>query len=407
MRRKLLFVAEGVSLAHVARPTVLAGAVDPHAYDVAFASNGQFPVCAPSPDWEFHPIDSIDPTIFLERLAQGKPVYTESELTSYINADIALLQKAKPDCVIGDFRLSLTIAARLAGVPLMSLCNAHWSRYATATKMFAPDIPIARLLSFGLFDKIFRLAWPIASKSHCAAINKIRKRHGMPAYSSLQEYYCDGDMTLYADIPSLTPTSGAPATHQYIGPIVWSPAMAKPAWWNEAMSSPEPRVYITLGSTGSVDLLPAIVEACLAEGFACIVATAGRQAFDSNHPKVWAASYLPGVDAAEIASLVICNGGSATAFQSLAVGRPVLGICSNLDQVLTMTRIQDAGAGTFLRAGETTPAKLRTALRAIATQPGYGMRAAALQREMADHAPAQRFPLLLRRMLGRGPAQAR
>jgi len=406
MRRKLLFVAEGVSLAHVARPTVLASAVDPHAYDVAFASNGKFPVCPPRPEWEFHPIESVDPATFLDRLAYGKPVYTEAELTAYIDADVALLQRTKPDCVIGDFRLSLTIAARLLRVPLMSLCNAHWSPYATPTRMFAPDIPIARLLSFGIFDRIFRLAWPVASKSHCAAINRIRKKHGMPPYSSLLEYYCDGDMSLYADIPSLVPTSGAPATHQYLGPIVWSPAMDKPAWWDESLRTAEPRVYITLGSTGSVDLLPAIVDACLAEGFACVVATAGRRAFNPNHPKVWAASYLPGVEAAQATSLVICNGGSATAFQALAVGTPVLGICSNLDQVLTMTRIRDAGAGTFLRAGETTPGKLRAALREILATQSYKLRAIALQREMADYTPTQRLPLLLRRMLGRHPSPA-
>lgn len=406
MRRKILFVAEGVSLAHVARLTVLASAIDLDVYDVAFASNGKFPVCTPHPEWEFHQIDSVEPSIFLERLARGKPVYTEAELTAYVNADVKLLQKIKPDCVIGDFRLSLPIAARLLRIPLLSLCNAHWSPYATAAKIFAPDIPIARLLSFRLFDRIFRLVWPLASNAHCAAINKIRKKHGMPAYSSLQEYYCDGDMSLYADIPSLVPTSGAPATHQYIGPIVWSPAMAKPAWWDESMSTSEPRVYITFGSTGSVDLLPAIVDACLAEGFACVVATAGRRAFDSTHPKVWTASYLPGSDAAQIASLVICNGGSATAFQSLAAGTPVLGICSNLDQVLTMTRIQDAGAGTFLRAGEVTPERLRSALREILAKQSYRRRAAALQREMAEYAPTEQLAMLLGRMLEHSPAQA-
>jgi UDP:flavonoid glycosyltransferase YjiC (YdhE family) len=406
MRRKILFVAEGVSLAHVARPTVLASTIDLDVYDVAFASSGKFPVCAPSPEWEFHQIDSIEPSIFLERLANGKPVYTEAELTAYINADIALLQKIKPDCVIGDFRLSLPIAARLLRIPLLSLCNAHWSPYATTAKMFAPDIPIARILSFGIFDRVFRIAWPLASRAHCAAINKIRKKYGMPVYSSLQEYYCDGDVSLYADIPSLVPTSGAPATHQYIGPIVWSPAMAKPAWWGESTSTSEPRVYITLGSTGSVDLLPAIVDACLAEGFACVVATAGRRAFESVHPKVWTSSYLPGAEAAQIASLVICNGGSATAFQSLAAGTPVLGICSNLDQVLTMTRIQAAGAGTFLRAGEVTSKRLRSALREILSTQSYRTRAAALQHEIEEYAPAQRLEMLLKPMLGLGSAEA-
>jgi UDP:flavonoid glycosyltransferase YjiC (YdhE family) len=404
MRKKILFVAEGVSLAHVARPTVLAGSIDSEAYEIAFASNGKFPVCAPKSEWELHHIDSVDPAVFLSRLAHGKPVYTEAELLAYIEADLALLRQTKPDCVIGDYRLSLAVAARLLHIPLMSLCNAHWSPYASHTKMFAPDLPAARILSVKLFDVIFRLAWPFASKMHCAAINRIRRKYGMAEYSSLYDYYCDGDMSLYADVPSMIPTPGAPETHQYIGPILWSPTMPKPDWWPELMDQSLPRVYITLGSTGSVDLLPLIVEACLAEGLACVVATAGRSEFDSTHPNVWSASYLPGSDAAEIASLVICNGGIATASQALAAGAPILGICSNLDQVLTMTRIKDAGAGTFFRAGEVTPSKLRSTLREMLATTCYRVQASALQQEIREYSPTKRLPMLLDRMLNSAQA---
>ena len=77
----------------------------------------------------------------------------------------------------------------------------------------------------------------------------------------------------------------------------------------------------------------------------------------------------------------------------------MLGICSNLDQVLTMARIEEAGAGAFFRAGEITPGKLRAKLRELLTTPSYRMRARALQREIAEYSPTQRLPMLLNRLL--------
>lgn len=400
----ILFVAEAVSLAHVARPSVLAASVAEQGYQLVLASNGQFPVCSADPRWRSHAINSVAPALFLKRLAAGQPVYSESELRDYVREDIRMLEQLKPQAVVGDYRLSLAVAARQVGVPLLAISNAHWSPYAAVQRMQAPDLAVARLLGFPLLDRVFRSVWPWASMHHCRSINRIRADYGMPPYASLREYYSDADLTLYADAPELVPTVGAPASQQYMGPVVWSPAMARPTWWDHAQRRGRPLVYITLGSTGSVDLLPAIVEACLAEGLACLVATAGRSDFRSYSPDVFTAPYLPGSDAAELASLVICNGGSATAHQALQKGRPVLGICSNLDQVLTMAALQRAGVGLFFRAGQFSASRSRLALRQLRSE-AFQARAQSMVQVFQDWNPQRRFPALLARQLGRKLAQ--
>ncbi|OYU28831.1 MAG: hypothetical protein CFE41_04340 [Burkholderiales bacterium PBB2] len=396
---KLLFVAEAVSLAHVARPSVLAHCAVEVGHEVVFASNGQFPICSASPDWQSYALQSIAPAVFLQRLAAGQPVYTEEELRAYVAADIQMLESLRPAAVVGDYRLSLSVAARKVGIPLLSIANAHWSPFARDQRMQAPEMAPARFLGYAGLDLVFRAVWPWASLHHCAAMNRVRADHGLPAYRSLREYYCDGDLTLYSDTPTLVPTEALPASHRYVGPIVWSPSMDTPAWWDQPQTQGRPLAYITLGSTGSVDLLPGIIEACLAEGLSCLVATAGRSDFLSDSPHVFCAPYLPGSEAAARADLVVCNGGSATVQQALQKGRPVLGICSNLDQVLTMKAMQQAGVGRYFRAGQFSQPRMRHALRDLRDEPALRSRASAMVEEFERWDPRLHFPKALASVL--------
>lgn len=395
-RMRVLFAAEAVSLAHVARPTLLAQSLDPASFEVVFASSGEFPICASLPEWLLRPIHSIAPAEFMRRLASGSPVYTESELSSYVASDIAMLEELRPDAVVADFRLSMSIAARKVGVPLFSVCNAYWSPYAADRKMLAPDLAAARYLGFPLLDAFFRASWPLASRYHCRPMNAVRLAYGLGPVQSIREYYCDGDFVLYADTPTLVPTSGAPKSHRYVGPIVWSPQMDLPAWWGDATKQSRQCVYVALGSTGNVDLLPTIVQVCRDIDAVCIVSTAGRQAPMAEPPNVYSEAFLPGGVAAAVADLVICNGGNPTASQALQQGTPVLGICSNLDQVLNMLAVQRVGAGRLMRAGEATPKRLRDAITEI-LQPASGCRSRAEETalEMAQFEPGRQLARLL------------
>jgi len=395
----VLFVSEAVSLAHVARPSVLAASLDADKFEVHFASNGQFAFCHAEQSLSLHRISSITPQEFLGRLGAGRPVYSYAELNAYVTQDLALIDAVKPDLIVNDFRLSMGISARRAGTPLLTICNSHWSPYAMRERMCAPDLPLARLVGHRLFDPVFRCAWPWVSKLHVMAVNRLRKRHGLVPYASLNEFYCDGDVSMYADSPVLGPLADAPASHTFIGPIVWSPASPLPPWWPEVENRKEPLVYITLGSTGEVDLLPRIVDACRLENVCCLVSTAGRSNFRASPPDVYAEAFLPGGRAAALSCLVICNGGSATAHQALSQGRPVLGICSNLDQIMTMQGIAAAGAGEFLRASEATLPRLRKAIQRLRSCDSFAQGARAVQASFATLDPRKRFPELVETVL--------
>jgi UDP:flavonoid glycosyltransferase YjiC (YdhE family) len=126
-KKRILFFAEAVTLAHVARPLVLAGALAPDLYDIHFACDPRFDHLFPDLRFPRYPVRSISCNRFMQALAKGKPVYEVGTLRDYVTEDLSLIEEISPDLVIGDFRLSLAVSA-----PLESLCNAAPSRTRAA-----------------------------------------------------------------------------------------------------------------------------------------------------------------------------------------------------------------------------------------------------------------------------------
>ena len=371
-RKKILFVSEAVTLAHVGRPLALAGMLNPRRYEVHIA-------CAPGYEMFFKgsnvrswSITSISSARFLAALAAGKPVYDTATLHRYVEDDLRLLKQVRPDVVIGDFRLSLSVSARLAGVPYVSLINAYWSPHVRQ-HYSVPAIGLSRVLPIALADRLFKLARPLAFALHSVPLNQVRRIYGLaPLGHDLRRVYTDADHVLYADIPEMFPSVNLPSTHCYLGPVTWSPPTALPDWW-DALPAGRPIVYVTLGSSGQGALLPRVLQALAPLPVSVIAATAGNvamEALGAAPPNAHVAAYLPGIEAARRSSLVICNGGSPTSQQALSACVPVLGIAGNLDQYLNMHGVVASGAGALLRSDRLDQDALRRTAVDLLEQPG-------------------------------------
>lgn len=375
---RVLFVAEAVSLAHVARPAALAESLGPE-WEVSFASADQFAICLEGTNFHRHHIASISPPAFMRRLESGSPLYRRRELEAYVEDDLRVLREANPDIVVGDFRLSLNVSARLARIPYLAICNAYWSPWSTIDSIPLPDIRLTRVLGPALASPLFRLGYPFAFRLHALPLDAVRRAHGLAPLQDLRHAYTDADWTLYADTPVLVPTRNLPSQHRYIGPILWSPHMPLPDWWEQL---PErPLVYVTLGSSGRAALLPTVLETLEEAGIATLVATAGRAEVASVPGRRYVSAYLPGEAACARADFVVCNGGSPTAYQALSRGKPVLGLCSNLDQFLAMNGIERAGAGFALRASTADAISIGERVRRLRDEPAYAIAARKVQEE--------------------------
>ena len=376
-RPRVLFIGEAVTLAHVARPIALARKLVARGYRPIIAADPRFAGLCPPEGWDTAEIRSIPSADFLRALARGKPVYDLATLERYVEDDLALLREVRPAVVVGDFRISLCVSARLAGVPYINISNAYWSPFARP-RWHAPTMPWSRFLPAAIDDAMFRAARPLAFRLHGRPMLALARRHGMPPPGDeLRHVYTEGDVTLYADSPMLVPTFDRPSTHRYLGLIDWSPAAPLPPWWHSLAETPRP-IYVTLGSSGDAAKLPRVLEGLARLGRPVVVATAGAPVTAKLPAQVHLADYLPGDVVARQSCLVVCNGGSPTGHQALLADVPVLGIPDNLDQVLNMTYLQQAGVGEWLAPRDLTADRIERLARRMLAEPGLAQRATAV-----------------------------
>jgi len=406
-KTRLLFVAEGVTLAHVARPLLLSAAVDPGKFETSFA-------CDPRCQWLFRdftgryvPLWSLGSDHFLAALDRGTPLYSEAILQRYVRDDLRLLDEVRPDAVIGDFRLSLSVSARLAGIPYVAISNCYWSPYWRPPRSTVPNLSLLTgILPLPLADALFQLTRPIAFALHCRPLNRVRRRHGLPSLGSdLRRVYTDADHVLYADVPELFPGTDLPAHHHFIGPLVWSPPVPAPDWWG-TIPSDRPIVYLTLGSSGQATLLPEILRSLAGLDITVIAATAGGKLPDVIPANAYVAQYIPGEEAARRACLVICNGGSPTSQQALAAGTPVIGISSNLDQFLNMGTLVHARAGEIMRADRFKGSVLAKLVAMMVSGSEHRDAARRLADIFTRYNSGERFAAILRQAISRSKDSA-
>lgn len=386
----ILLVAEAVTLAHFARIVTLANALDAIKYQIVIASDPRYVHLAAPLNHTFHPLSSISPAQFAAALSRGKPLYDVTTLIQYVENDIELLEFVKPDLVIGDFRLSLAVSAPLRGVRYAALVNSYWSPYAEIAYP-VPDLPMTRLMGVPVAQKLFNLARPMAFLLHGRPLNQVRRHYRLPPLGrDLRTAYSWGDFTLYADVPELVPTRSLPANHYYLGPLLWSARVPLPTWWRQ-LPPDKPVVLLTLGSSGQADLLPMALDALTDLPLTVIAATAGKIALANLPANAYVTEYLPLQIAIPRASLVICNGGSLTTYQALVSGVPILGICSNMDQLLNMNAIERLGTGLTLRATRLRPDRLKAAVVTLLDRPGYRHAARRTGERFSQFDSGQRF----------------
>lgn len=383
-------------MAHVARPLVLAGGLDPAEFETVFACHPRYRRFLDHQPWQTVPLQSIGSEQFLASLARGSPLYDAPTLRRYVHEDLELIRRFEPDLVVGDFRISLSVSARLAGVPYASITNAYWSPYCIRQDFPLPQLPMTKLLPIPLARAIFSSVMPLAMAVHCKPMNDLRREHGLPSLGrDLRRVYADADHVLYADPAILFPTHPLPENHRFIGPILWSPPIAKPAWWDEIPTS-RPVVYVTLGSSGQVRTTAKVLAALAQLPLTVMASTAGADIPLDLPANALAADYLPGTEAAALSSLVICNGGSPTSQQALAAGVPVLCIASNTDQFLNAAALVEAGCGGLLRADRIKSDSLRSIAMALLSSDAARRSAQRLQGEFARYRPEREFAALAR-----------
>src|SRR5437762_7816830 len=89
---KVLWIAEAVTLAHVARPLAARRSLDSGGWTSAIACDPRAKKHLDAFEGEYIPLASVEPKQFLQALRAGTPVYDEATLARYVEADLELIR---------------------------------------------------------------------------------------------------------------------------------------------------------------------------------------------------------------------------------------------------------------------------------------------------------------------------
>ena len=402
MKKKILFIVEAFTWSQVVRCLVLARGLDPHKYEVHFASASFDERMFGGTSFKWWPIYSIPietayelatPTLDLQR---QKSPYTKDILEKYIAEELALYEAIHPDFVVMDMRFfSTAISAPTFGVPCANLINAfytYWIRRGSYRGFPLPEIRQLQWVNPTILEKYFiPLAMPIGLRYLARPVNQLRREHGLPKIRDLFHQMTWGDYVLFPDDPLLVPLKERAPNETFLGPILWSPQIPLPEYWNE-LGRDRPMVYATPGSSGGHSAVPTVLEALGGMDVDVVFSTAGYTMPKHLPPNVHVVDMIPGDLAARKAAVVVCNGGAGTGYQALAEGTPTVSTPCTADQVMAARFVRDVGAGVLLPdSSKVTAAEIRTAVERVMRDASFTQAAQRVAASFARFDPHARF----------------
>lgn len=375
---KILAIANAHALAHVSRLLEIAKVLRERGHDILFAGHGKYLQVA---TWDGFatqelPYISVAQVVSAIRSQKLWQLYPETQLRSFIEAELGLIETFRPDVILLDNRITARTSAEKAGIRTAAVLNVHMSNHKRIPFMSASNVlgdwPLVRQI-----DAVEnRIECAVYDKLVMGGLNRIRRQLSLkPLFAYEHE---EAELSFFADIPEFSPVQRLPAHARYIGPLTWHNTLPAPACLNQLRPG-QPTVYFSLGSEGLEDLLPHLAQLA-GEGIQVIVATgAATLAQDLKVPEgVFLEPYINTERVLPLCHVVCCHGGNGTIYQALSFGLPIVVVATHEEQYYGGKRVQQLELGRAFRLkmiNKHGPQLIVQALREVLEDPGYGQRA--------------------------------
>jgi UDP:flavonoid glycosyltransferase YjiC (YdhE family) len=307
-------------------------------------------------------------------------VQTQRRVLQSITED----RKKRPDAIITDLSQPMSITAEMEGVPLISLLNFTWTNYSRIKLTPAEyhiSTRVCRWLGmayvneclarwFGTATMVVRmlLVWWVKP------YNRVRKSLGLRPRRNFFDQMA-GDLILMPDFAAFKGIETG-RTALPIGPLAWEPQKEEILAHTDTATverfqalldsdAGTPLVYLTMGSTGTLELFKMVITALKDKPYRLAITTGGQ--FDAADlgelpGNVCTIPFFPGHRILEKASVTINHGGSGSAYQAMAAQVPQVIIPTHPDQQWNADIVQAEGAGIRLRHRGLTAGRISEAV---------------------------------------------
>jgi MGT family glycosyltransferase len=364
MKGKVLVFCEGIWLGRTARPLAIAGALRSAGWDVEFAASGVFTRLVVAEGFPVHPVATMDPESALASVRSLRVEYDRALIETYVEDELTVLKRTRPDFVLNDFRLPASISCRLARVPLVNILNAYSTNFYAPARRAPGDLFLTRVLGQRLSSSLMPFIMRVALSIYARPFSAAAVARGLAPFGNIFDVMASPDLNLVCDLPEFMPLAGAPPNFREVGPIIWEPSVPAPPWL-ETIDPDRPTIYFTMGSTGLEHYYKILKAAFAGTSFQVLITTGGVTDPGRLPENFHAASLAPALSILEKSDLVVCHGGNGTIYQALSKGVPILAIPTFHDQDFNAQRVVDLGVGDAILPRDLTANALRHAVEKL------------------------------------------
>ncbi len=261
-------------------------------------------------------------------------------------SQIQIINKLKPDIVIGDVAPTLKMAAEFTNVEYTALVNGYMTKYYALTRKLSRThfaYRLSKIVPSKYFDKITRIAEKISFKIVHLPFKKIRKKYALKGVSNyLSEM--EGDQNFICDDALLFPQRSLPDNYFNIEPLIYKSTISESSWLDEIGVS-KPIIFVSMGSSGNWSELKFLNDECYSR---YTIITAGDSSNILNASHIISKSFVNLEDVLERADLMICHGGNGTIYLGLTKGVYMLCYTNHFEQEWNVQALENKGYGRSL-----------------------------------------------------------
>ena len=374
-------------------------------YKIIFIGHGKYEALLDGNDFirEYMPEDEawFTPERIRKMLNYGKygsDYASYAEIDAVIQAELAIIEKYRPCFMLTGYRMSFTVSARIAGVPL------GWCLSAVTSSIYMEKLRNGleerhkryRMLDLEAKKRLFfdKFAADISFSDRTDRVwNQYLKDHGCELLQKNLDIYT-GDLNLMSDAGELFGEGYENDRFVFIGPIFNTRDLPIQPRAQKALASKDRRkILVSTGTVGRKEVLLTILETLResdAEIFVSMLGVLCREDIEAYPANFHFQRAYPLHKVAGQCDACVIQGGQGTLYEVAAAGVPFLSICDLYEQIHNVTNLLQYGkAGKLLLITEGFEEKIPLYLQEILEEPEFKRQAERLAEVLAPYRQAE------------------
>lgn len=328
----------------------------------------------------------------------GNGYATAEEIKEVVEEEVKVINECKPDLILTGYRNTLTVSSKVTKIPLV------WCLSAVVSPMFFQkglatipvDIKVNHFLTNITDEKQkekyyakFACMNALSNNNTSKEWNKVLKGYGLPEFKSDMAIF-QGDYNLMSDAKELFKEFEADnKQYGFCGPFQpRDEEMDLPQWLKEYKHGDRKVILVTMGSSGSEEILTKTLESLVSLDYDIFVSTLGK----INNPEekypdnFYFAEKFPIQTILNKVDGCIIHGGQGTLYSVAFAGKPFVGVPMFNEQQYNLKNLtKKYPAGLTVLKNEISKEKMQQVVREIMEQEHYAESARQLKQQLSQY----------------------